>query len=242
MSARSATEFDVSYLRTAIDFVTRRWIRCPVESRSDWLDMRAALRPRRSGAPSGDAAARARRLAARGWMRQLDFSGPFWQLREWLGFEKLCMLFYDDLPFLRRDDRVLGDVRGAGARADAFATFVPDVVHLSEDMAYKGFSMISPAMVREFLLPVWTAVGRDHPRRRLPGVRDGLRRLRRRAHPALDRGRHQRCDPSRWRRATTSSRSGGGSAGAWPTGAASTSGPWPRAARRSRREMEPGGP
>ncbi len=32
-------EFDVTYLRTAIDFVTRRWIKCPVESRSDWLDI-----------------------------------------------------------------------------------------------------------------------------------------------------------------------------------------------------------
>jgi uroporphyrinogen decarboxylase len=47
--------------------------------------------------------------------------------------------------------RVLGRV---------FATFVPDEVHLSEDMAFKGFSMISPAMVREHLLPVWTRWGK----------------------------------------------------------------------------------
>ncbi len=29
------------------------------------------------------------------------------------------------------------------------------MVHLSEDMAYKQFPMISPAMAREFLLPSW---------------------------------------------------------------------------------------
>ncbi len=31
-------------------------------------------------------------------MVSLGINGPFWQLREWLGFEGLCMLFYDDLP------------------------------------------------------------------------------------------------------------------------------------------------
>ncbi|HUU43768.1 MAG TPA: hypothetical protein VMX57_08310, partial [Planctomycetota bacterium] len=41
---------------------------------------------------------------------------------------------------------------------------VPDRVHLSEDMAYKGASMISPAMTREFLKPSWdrwTKLARD---------------------------------------------------------------------------------
>ena len=32
-------EFSTEYLRHAIDFVTRRWIKCPVETRADWNDM-----------------------------------------------------------------------------------------------------------------------------------------------------------------------------------------------------------
>jgi len=36
-----------------------------------------------------------------------------------------------------------------------FKYFTPDSVHISEDMAYKCFSMISPDMVRKFLLPTW---------------------------------------------------------------------------------------
>lgn len=32
-------------------------------------------------------------------------------------------------------------------------------IHISEDMAYKGFSMLSPAMTREFLLPTWQSWG-----------------------------------------------------------------------------------
>jgi len=32
----------------------------------------------------------------------------------------------------------------------------PDVIHISEDMAYKEKAMISPAMCREFLMPCWS--------------------------------------------------------------------------------------
>ena len=35
------------------------------------------------------------------------------------------------------------------------ATMTPDYFFLSEDMAYKAFSLISPAMIREFILPAY---------------------------------------------------------------------------------------
>jgi len=88
----------------------------------------------------------------------LHFSGPFWQLREWMGFEGLCMAFYDE-PLLVEDmldfwsdyvDRLL---------ERALACFTPDEVYLSEDMAYKSFSMISPEMTRRYLLPIWKRWG-----------------------------------------------------------------------------------
>jgi hypothetical protein len=152
-------EFDVTYLRNAVDFVTRRWIRCPVESRSDWLDIARRYVPADPARLPDDAAARARRLAGRGWMVGIGIPGPFWQLREWLGFERLCTLFYDDLPFLRQ---LIGfwSTFVALVLERTFSAFVPDEVHLSEDMAFKGFSMISPSMVREHLLPVWTRWGK----------------------------------------------------------------------------------
>ena len=89
----------------------------------------------------------------------IGIPGPFWQLREWLGFERLCTLFYDDLPFLRQ---LIGfwSTFVALVLERTFSAFVPDEVHLSEDMAFKGFSMISPSMVREHLLPVWTRWGK----------------------------------------------------------------------------------
>jgi len=152
-------EFDVTYLRDPLDFVTRRWIRCPVESRSDWLDIARRYDPADPARLPDDAAVRARRLADRSWMVSLEIPGPFWQLREWLGFERLCTLFYDDLPFLRQ---LLGfwSTFVALVLERTFRLFVPDEIHVSEDMAFKGFSMISPAMVREHLLPVWTRWGK----------------------------------------------------------------------------------
>ena len=41
-----------------------------------------------------------------------------------------------------------------------FSVLVPDEVHLSEDMAFKGFSMLSPTMTREVLMPVYCRWGK----------------------------------------------------------------------------------
>lgn len=153
------SEFDLRHLRDAIDFVTRRWIHCPVESHSDWLDMAQRydpLDPSRLPPNAGELSAR---LADRSWPSAIDVPGPFWQLREWLGFERLCTLFYDDPAFLRE---MLGFWSDFVAKMleRTLSVFLPDEVHISEDMAFKGFSMISPAMAREYLVPVWSRWGK----------------------------------------------------------------------------------
>ena len=149
-----ADNFDVTYLRTAKDFVTRRWIKCPVENRDDWEAMKLRYDPDTPGRFPEDFAERCRALADREEVLGFGIHGPFWQMREWAGFEGLCMMMIDDPELvhemaefwreyvLEMLDRILRGI-------------VPDFVHFSEDMAYKGKSMISPAMCREFLLPSW---------------------------------------------------------------------------------------
>jgi uroporphyrinogen decarboxylase len=154
-----SSEYGVEYLRNAIDFVTRRWIRCPVETRADWEAMKARYDASTPGRLPADAAALAARLRDRDWPVQITFSGPFWQLREWLGFENLCMLLHDDPPWVREMIGFWSDYMSALLER-MLAVFQPDLVRFGEDMAYKQFSMISPAMAREFLLPVWTRWGR----------------------------------------------------------------------------------
>jgi hypothetical protein len=151
-------EFTAEYLRNAIDFVTRRWIKCPVENRKDWGDMKRRYNADDQARLPADAAALGKKLADREWPVEISVSGPFWQLREWVGFEGLCMLFYDD-PALVGDMITFWQDYIARMLERTFKYFIPDSVHISEDMAYKCFSMISPAMTRKFILPTWKRWG-----------------------------------------------------------------------------------
>jgi len=160
-------EFSTEYLRNAVDFVTRRWIKCPVESRSDWTEMQRRYRAADPARYPADAAALGLRLADRTWPEVWRFSGPFWQLREWLGFESLCMLFLDEPDWIR-EMIVFWQEYVAGLLEEGLRHFTPDEVHLSEDMAYKEHAMISPAMTREFLLPCYQRWGEILRRHQVP--------------------------------------------------------------------------
>jgi uroporphyrinogen decarboxylase len=149
-----ADNFDVTYLRNAADFVTRRWIKCPVENRADWDAIITRYDADDPARLPVDFVQRAASLKDRDWPLSISVSGPFWQLREWCGFEGLCMLMIDDPGFVaemadfwtryvsRMLDRVLEHV-------------TPDALNISEDMAYKAKSMISMDMAREFCMPSW---------------------------------------------------------------------------------------
>ena len=153
-----SNEFSTEYLRNAIDFVTRRWVKCPVETRADWENMKWRYDPDDPARYPADAAERGARLKTRTWPIVVNLSGPFWQLREWLGFENLCMLFKDDPAFVK-EMIAFWDQFVCRLLTNTFQYTTVDEVHLSEDMAYKSFAMISPAMTREFLLPTYQRWG-----------------------------------------------------------------------------------
>ncbi|MEX0775949.1 MAG: hypothetical protein WD042_09585 [Phycisphaeraceae bacterium] len=147
-------EFDVSYLRNAIDFVTRSWIKCPVESREDWEAMKERYKVDDPARRPADLAQRGALMRDRPYIWALTCSGPFWQLREWLGFENLCMLFLDDPDFVRDMISFWQDFI-AQMLQRVLKHVQPDFLYVSEDMAYKEKPMIGAAMSREFLLPCW---------------------------------------------------------------------------------------
>lgn len=153
-----SNKFDVTYLRSAKDFCTRSWIKCPVENWDDWESMKTRYNPDEPGRVPDNIEELGRQLADREHVIGLHFSGPFWQLREWLGFEGLCMMFLDD-PELVRDmvkfwaDYVCALLMKVVPHVDL------DFFWIGEDMAYKIKSMISPAMVREFMLPCYQQFG-----------------------------------------------------------------------------------
>ena len=146
--------FDPSYLREAKDFVTRRWLRCPVETRDDWPGMRRRYDADDAARLPADFADRCRALARRETPLIVAFPGPFWQMREWCGFEGLCLLMVEQPDFVDEMAAAWSDFV-ARLLERFFAGIVPDMIHLSEDMAYKEHAMISPAMVRRFCMPSW---------------------------------------------------------------------------------------
>ena len=147
-------QYDFSYLRSAKDFVTRKWHKFPVESREDWEEMKKRYGPRSPGRFPEDFEERCRILKDRDYVVGIGFNGPFWQLREWLGFEGLCTMMVDDPDFVLEMVEFWTEF--------VYRTLEPildrvelDYVMISEDMAYKNHSMISPDMVRKFLFPAY---------------------------------------------------------------------------------------
>jgi hypothetical protein len=147
--------YDYTYLRTAKDFVTRKWHRFPVQTRQDWIDkLQWRYDPCQPGRLPADFHDRCHGLQAREHVLRLDFNGPFWQLREWCGFEGLCLLMVEQPGFVQ-EMVTFWEAFILHLLEQILAQIVPDHVQVSEDMAYKGHSMISPGMVRRYLIPTW---------------------------------------------------------------------------------------
>lgn len=144
--------YDESYLRAAKDFVTRKWHKFPVETREDWEEMKARFDPDDPKRKGIDLAEKAKLSKEEDIILSLYFNGVFWQLREWCGFENLCILMIEDPEFVHEMTKFWGDFV-LSVLKNTLKIAVPDRVFISEDMAFKAHSMISPDMTREFIIP-----------------------------------------------------------------------------------------
>jgi uroporphyrinogen decarboxylase len=96
------------------------------------------------------------RAAASGAAVTVSLNGPFWQMREWVGMEPLCVMMVEQPEFVAQ----MADhwQRFSMAVLEHILRRVRvDALMLSEDMAYKAHSMISPVMARRFLQPTYYA-------------------------------------------------------------------------------------
>jgi uroporphyrinogen decarboxylase len=148
-------QYDFSYLRNARDFVTRHWHSFPVKSKRDWEEKMKwrydAHTPERF--PT-DFAERCQLLKQRETPCSLTIPGPFWQLRDWIGLEPLCLLMVEEPEFIDElitfwTDFMLEMLKPILANVEM------DFIQVNEDMAYKMHSMISPRMIRRWMVPCW---------------------------------------------------------------------------------------
>jgi len=146
--------YDLTYLHHAKDFVTRKWHRFPVENRDDWERMKKRYNPDDPSRFPGDFNERMANRRSRDFPAGIHINGPFWQLREWLGFEPLCMQLLTDPDFTNDMITFWSDFVTQLLHKILKAGSV-DYLFISEDMAFKAHSMISPEMTRMYLLPVY---------------------------------------------------------------------------------------
>ncbi|MFC1913112.1 uroporphyrinogen decarboxylase family protein [Chloroflexota bacterium] len=129
----------------------------PVKDRSSWQEYKKRLEPASEGRWPADWDSYVEKINGKDAPTMLYVGGFFGFLREWTGLERLLYMFYDD-PNLVEDmmeqvcylsteivKRVVKDLR-------------VDHAMFWEDMAFKSGPLISPDMVRKFMLPRYKKV------------------------------------------------------------------------------------
>ena len=150
-------QYDYTYIRGAKDFVTRKWHSFPVQTRQDWEEkIKWRYDPGHPERFPADFEAQCLALRDRDYPVRVAFNGPFWQLREWCGFENLCLLMADAPGFVEDMAAFWTDFVSQALKPILEGVEL-DYVEIAEDMAYKAHSMISPAMTRRFLKPSYEA-------------------------------------------------------------------------------------
>jgi len=150
-------EYDYTYIRSAKDFVTRKWHRFPVESWEDWEErMKWRFNPKDPKRFPDDFEERCATLRKRDYPLTVHFNGPFWQLREFCGMEGLCMLMLEQ-PDLVHEMARFWMTFCVETMKPILERVAPDMLHFSEDMCFKEHPMIGPEQTAEFCGPGYRA-------------------------------------------------------------------------------------
>jgi hypothetical protein len=132
-----------------------QYLRFPVENEADYERLAPRLDPAVVGRYAADFDEDLAGRRMRGELVGVNFRSFFGFPRSLMGLENLCIAFHEQPALVRRiiHDRVAFAKR---LLARVLATGALDFVQVWEDMAYKTASLVSPAQVREFILPAWT--------------------------------------------------------------------------------------
>jgi Uroporphyrinogen decarboxylase (URO-D) len=128
------------------------WLEYPVRDRRSWESFKRRLDPSSAERYPTDWEGYVREITALDCPISMEIGGFFGYINMWVGTENLMYMLYDD-PLLVEDmmDTVLELESEIVRRVTRDISL--DYVWYWEDMAYKGGAMISPDMVRKFMLP-----------------------------------------------------------------------------------------
>jgi uroporphyrinogen decarboxylase len=129
----------------------------PVKDWETWKEYKKRLDPANPGRWPADWDGYAARMSRRDTPIGLMVGGFFGFLRDWMGLENLLYAFYDD-PELIED--MMDTVLNLELEVIRWTTkdIQVDWAYFYEDMAYKTAPLISPDMVRKFMVPRYRKV------------------------------------------------------------------------------------
>ena len=134
-------------------FRTRTFLSHPVKNREDWKKMREEhFDPHAPGRYPDDWPVWVEKQRNREFPIQVSIKGHYWKTRDWVGFEELSIMFYDDPSLVHEMMDYVTDYN-ITILDRALREVEVDSVFINEDMAYKEHAMISPQMFRDFMLP-----------------------------------------------------------------------------------------
>jgi uroporphyrinogen-III decarboxylase len=125
-----------------------------VKSRKDFEDMKWRYNPRSPGRYPVFWDDISRSLSNRDYPVSITFPSMFWRARDWTGLRGLSIMFHRD-PELVHDMFSFWTDFVIEATRVALRTVDVDYVLRSDDMAYKGRAMVSPEIMRRFMLPLY---------------------------------------------------------------------------------------
>lgn len=133
-------------------FVTRQWLKFAVEDRDDFLEMKKRYNSKSPERYPENWENIAKILSKSHVPTHLSIPFLFWTVRDWMGFENLCIAFYDQPALIEEMFEFLTDFI-IDTLKDKIKNIDIDIVEFKEDMAYKHAPMISPEMFRKFMMP-----------------------------------------------------------------------------------------
>jgi uroporphyrinogen decarboxylase len=144
-------------------FATRQYLEFPVKNPADFAAMKKRFDPR---TPERTVSLddNGRPIPGKSWRDSvaacnaaqvpviLCVPGLYWRARDWCGFEGLSLMVYDQ-PALVHEMFEFWTWFLMELLTEPLSHIKVDEIILNEDMAFKGQAMLSPAMMKEFMVP-----------------------------------------------------------------------------------------
>lgn len=151
IDSEGATRLDFKEDKTP-GFVTRKWLKFPVENYNDFLEMKKrydSSSPERYPENWQNISKFYKEISSPVGLIGIPFL--FWTTRQWMGLEKLCLCFYDNPKFMEEIFEFITDFLIDTLKLGIKDTKI-DIAILSEDIAYKEKPMISPEIFKKFMM------------------------------------------------------------------------------------------